>query len=528
MEWNGKADFEIAHSIGQCLSLEAKRNAEQIAHDIEVEGDGAQNAVEAFHRHLPLFGENTMRCCIFQDRVAVWVVKDTRLTLSSLAVELLIKKAKLKWRDLRLTRHCDWNDFEGPGEPITGAGAALAKSFGDIAKGIGGVPVRWAKSLKKHEQDKDANGDAVGRLRNNNTETSSISSNNSPSCVARESHPIEDANGDAVGRPLNNTETASPSSSDNSSSENIAQELAEETGKGFAKSGQALAKVPMDLSLAIAQGFHNAPRLYGDTTVRPTARVTGFHSGLRAAGEELVFGVYDGVTGLVLQPYHGAKQHGTLGFFTGFGKGLGGFVLKDLAAVIAPVAYTSKGIHKELTKGRQPTALVRRARIFQGHKEFGALDEAARQRDEQQVEVAWKFVREIMEELETNGKEGLQGRLRRTWEMRKLGRQGAFKGSVWSAKKVVEEKQKTRFIEDGGNAGREKSRMVRFKRDKRDDQADGPTEQNSAQNNTTGALTDSGIAESPPATDISTKELHHPDHGGNYGKTKEIKGNPAI
>ena len=195
LEWNGKADLKIAISIRECLSPEAKRSAEQIAHDIEAEGDGAQNAVKAFHHHLPLFGENTMRCCIFQDRVAVWVVKDTRLTLSCLAVELLIKKAKLKWQDLRLTRHCDWNDFEGPGEPITGAGAALAKSFGDVAKGVGGVPMRWAKSLKKHEQDKDADGDVVGRVRINNTETSSLSSSNSSPHVA---NAIDNANGDTV------------------------------------------------------------------------------------------------------------------------------------------------------------------------------------------------------------------------------------------------------------------------------------------------------------------------------------------
>ena len=71
-----------------------------------------------------------MRCCVFQDRVAVWVVKNTRLRLSTLATELLVRKGKLKWQDLRLTRHYDWNDFEGPGEPITGGGAALAKSAG--------------------------------------------------------------------------------------------------------------------------------------------------------------------------------------------------------------------------------------------------------------------------------------------------------------------------------------------------------------------------------------------------------------
>lgn len=553
MKRNGKADFKILISIRQCLSPEAKRNAEQIAHDIEAEGDGAENAVKAFHRHLPLFGgENTIRCSIFQDRVAVWAVKDTRLTLSCLAAELLTKKGKLKWHDLRLTRHCEWNDFEGPGEPITGGGAALAKSFGDIAKGVGGIPVKWVKSVKKHEQhqeeqerrrDSTVPSDNRDDIQTQSSKTRSPDSGspnrqskayeekgelseggqhgaekhlpepNSLGVIANDFEANENADGDTFGRLRNNTEIASLASSNNSSVENIAQELAEKTGKGFAKSGQALAKVPMDLSLAIAQGFHNAPRLYGDTTVRPTARVTGFHSGLRAAGEELVFGVYDGVTGLVLQPYHGAKLRGTLGFLTGLGKGLGGFVLKDFSALIAPVAYTSKGIHKELTKGRQPTAFVRRARIYQGRKESEALDEGARKRDEKQVEVAWKYVREIMEELERNGKEGLRGRIRRRWEIRKLDRQGAFKGSVWSAKKVVEERQKSRFIEEdkilkadiekkarqqyiAGTSGRGKSRMIWFKRGRRDDQANGHTEQTPTQNDTTDRHFDQGTPSS--------------------------------
>ena len=77
---------DLNHEIAR--EVTSNRNAEKIAHDIEAEGDGAENAVKAFHRHLPLFGENTMRCCIFQDRVAVWVVKDTRLTLSSLLSSL--------------------------------------------------------------------------------------------------------------------------------------------------------------------------------------------------------------------------------------------------------------------------------------------------------------------------------------------------------------------------------------------------------------------------------------------------------
>ena len=376
----------LANGIRQCLSPEAKRNAERIAHDIEMEGDGAKNAVEAFHRHLPLVGESSMRCCVFQDRVAVWVVKNTRLRLSSLAAELLIEKGRFSWQDMRLARHYDWNDFEGPGEPITGGGAALAKSFGGIAKGIGGLPVRWARSVKKHEQRQEQresrrrslvsnrNRDDIDgrsqdpdvpnpRTRNRRSkayqEPGELSQGGQHGAEKKLPEPNSfgsmsggpelcgDGDGDIVGplpsHPLQTDADAGSLYSTDSSEENIAQELAEDTGQGFAKSGQALAKVPMDLSLAIAQGFHNAPRLYGDTTVRKPTRITGFHSGLRATGEEFVFGIYDGVTGLVLQPYRGAKQRGTIGFVSGVGKGFGGFILKDFAALTAG-AYIFKGV----------------------------------------------------------------------------------------------------------------------------------------------------------------------------------------
>ena len=61
----------LSSGIRQCLSAEAKRNAEEIAQAIELEGDGGKNAVEAFHRHLPLYGDKSMRCEIFQEKVAV-------------------------------------------------------------------------------------------------------------------------------------------------------------------------------------------------------------------------------------------------------------------------------------------------------------------------------------------------------------------------------------------------------------------------------------------------------------------------
>jgi hypothetical protein len=44
-------------------------------------------------------------------------------------------------------------------------------------------------------------------------------------------------------------------------------------------------KSPMDFTLGLARGFHNAPKLYGDNTVRPQEKVTDFQSGLKAAGK---------------------------------------------------------------------------------------------------------------------------------------------------------------------------------------------------------------------------------------------------
>lgn len=91
----------------------------------------------------------------------------------------------------------------------------------------------------------------------------------------------------------------------------------------------------MDFTLSLAQGFHNAPRLYGDNTVRPLERITGFHSGLKAAGRGLGLGLYDGVSGLVTQPLQGAREQGASGFFKGFGKGIGGIVLKGGAGIFS-------------------------------------------------------------------------------------------------------------------------------------------------------------------------------------------------
>lgn len=476
----------LAEGIKQCLTSEAKEAAETIANSIAEEGDGAKNAVDSFHRHLPMRGPHSMRCPILPDHVAVWTLKRSNLRLSALAAELLIEQKKIQWKDLRLCRHYEWNDFEGPGEPITGAGAALANTAGGIAKGIGGMPVRWARSIRKKEKKEQrqkqrresqvkrttratesgsrSNGhvdkeerveDEDGKLPHggqHGAERHLPQSHTLPGQLHNEIEKYGNKHDGELAKPTMNdapiaddfaiSDVGSERTDENQGLE-LAQDLAEDTGQGLAKTGEALAKAPMDLSLAIAQGFHNAPRLYGDDTVRTPPRISGFHSGLRAAGSEFTFGIYDGVTGLVLQPYHGARQNGAVGFVQGVGKGIGGFVLKDLAAIFGPFGYTLKGVHKELIKGRQPTAFIRRARVRQGAKDAQALDGKAKQQELAKINAAWQIISEIRMEDKVQKEEGLKGRVALLKEQRKMGKNETYE-TVAQAKKALQMRQEER------------------------------------------------------------------------------------
>lgn len=62
-------------------------------------------------------------------------------------------------------------------------------------------------------------------------------------------------------------------------------ESALHTGKGVGRIVGVGLKSPMDFTMSLARGFHNAPKLYGDESVRQTEKITGIQSGLKAAGK---------------------------------------------------------------------------------------------------------------------------------------------------------------------------------------------------------------------------------------------------
>lgn len=92
-----------------------------------------------------------------------------------------------------------------------------------------------------------------------------------------------------------------------------------------------LARLPREFVLGMTRGFHNVPKLYHDRTVRQPEKVVNLRTGLKGAGKEFGYGMYDGITGLVTQPFHGAKEQGGIGFLKGVGKGFGGLLFKPPA-----------------------------------------------------------------------------------------------------------------------------------------------------------------------------------------------------
>lgn len=55
--------------------------------------------------------------------------------------------------------------------------------------------------------------------------------------------------------------------------------------KGLTRMTTATLRSPMTFTVAMAQGAHNAPKMWGDKTVRPQEKITSLGSGLKAAGK---------------------------------------------------------------------------------------------------------------------------------------------------------------------------------------------------------------------------------------------------
>ena len=396
----------LAKSIDEALKPASIERAKEMADKISSE-KGSEVGAQSFHRELDI---DKLRCQLCPARTAVWRLKRTEVRLSAFAATVLANEGQLDFKDLKLYRPREYDTEEGPWDPITGGASAIVGTMGSMAMGIADLPVAALKAMKIHPDAQDPNRKSKRRT----TQTS----NDNPKPPRDRQSQRSDAVKDELRKPSSkdSSRSASPAGEEQAFAQAIGSQLATQTAEassqtqnqqsssppqnqstlppnaaakpqfdvesalstthGALRFASAGVKSPMDFTLSLARGFHNAPKLYNDDTVRKPPKINDFSSGVKAAGQELGYGFYDGVSGLVTQPLEGAKKEGLPGFVKGMGKGFGGLILKPGAGIWGVPGYTSKGIYKELTSrfGASVEGYIIAARTAQGYEDMRNSD----------------------------------------------------------------------------------------------------------------------------------------------------------
>ncbi|KAG5642001.1 hypothetical protein DXG03_003801 [Asterophora parasitica] len=125
----------------------------------------------------------------------------------------------------------------------------------------------------------------------------------------------------------------------------------------------------MDILGSVHEGLYNAPKLYG-SKIRQPGKVTGFTSGVKEAGRGLFYGYYDGITGLVREPYEGAKTGGFFGAVKGSARSFVNATVRPAAGIVGVVAHPFQGAWKSLqtATGRKQESQIRSTRLRDGRE----------------------------------------------------------------------------------------------------------------------------------------------------------------
>jgi len=117
--------------------------------------------------------------------------------------------------------------------------------------------------------------------------------------------------------------------------------------KGIIKTTTAIPRGVMDIVSSVHEGFYNTPKLYG-SKVRKTGKVTDFTSGLKEGGKGLFYGYYDGITGLVREPYEGAQKEGFIGAVKGSLRSFANATIRPAGGIVGLIAHPVQGLWKSV------------------------------------------------------------------------------------------------------------------------------------------------------------------------------------
>lgn len=237
-------------------------------------------------------------------------------------------------------RPMEYDSEDGPWDPISGGASALLGTIGSFAMGFADFPVEILKALiiKPEEPKPGAASEPISRSTTLEAQAKPMNTASSGSSgdAAKLNPPFKEKHSSANGAVTENiiatVSTSEPHANNRSNTclpgilhhkttphaeepsihrsgsaasggpepssshhphrpfagnqgRQIPLEAALGAGKGIGRIVGAGLKSPMDFTLGLARGFHNAPKLYGDESVRQADKVTGFQSGLKAAGK---------------------------------------------------------------------------------------------------------------------------------------------------------------------------------------------------------------------------------------------------
>ncbi|OQV02975.1 hypothetical protein CLAIMM_08082 [Cladophialophora immunda] len=391
----------LATAITQALLPSTLATAQRLRERMRHER-GSETGAEIFQAKLPAA---KLRCSILPRRAGIWKVKNTRIRLSALCATTLIKEGILQEDDLELYRSQEYELEHGPWGPISGTLSTLVSAVGRLTQEFVELPINLVQTF---QTPKPETAGACDSLSPGSICPLTISSTSPPSSPTpplendRALRPLDSRTsyvsellqrravnkqleaelcGSLDRRPPSRRARREGQSLQRDGSSPILQTMADisvDISSNLASSLTNIAdvclKFPAKLTMSIALGFHNAPKLYGDKTVRqpPSTRVKTFKHGLEHGAQEFQTQLSDAVTGVVLLPLHGARDGGIVGFTKGLGLGAGGLGLKAMAALFGFPAYTLKGLHKGF---RWREALdfdqyIHAARMAQGEEEW--------------------------------------------------------------------------------------------------------------------------------------------------------------
>lgn len=399
-------------SIEFALRPEVQIAVQEMADRVAAE-DGAADAAADFQgRH----NIDEMRCDLCPDRLASWKHRRTGAQLSTFAVGCLISDQLIESRDIKPLRHRHWYVDEGAEHPIIGVLAATSLLFMNLATAGSEFRRRLKNKPRGSHQPHHKTPETTPNEHNDvDQATLTAQSNNEQDPKLIGEQPANTLDGDqrAITESIGAAQGPNQHNSANNLSvtteememfarkmvkksvrrgESVTNQLehkptlherhkthwkAQErgrhgkafyftraTGRFVADVSKAGAKAPISLFYNIANGFHNYPSYRLSIEVRRRDEITGLGSGLRTAGKECAYGLYNAFTDMVTKPYKGAKEEGVRGFGKGVVHGGLSLVYNTGAAIFGLPGYTLKGIEKEfhkhhLTKLRAEVYLIR-------------------------------------------------------------------------------------------------------------------------------------------------------------------------